>query len=233
MKRRILILLIATITFSGCGKKGDDSGSPSAATPEKTTLIFPSQNSACTTATVISDNQSNITFTWTAAPNAESYDVVIKDLSSAVSSTKSVTGTQLTVTLGRSNAYSWYVVSKSSKNATTAQSDTWKFFNPGPGTVYYAPFPAELLTPTFNGTATISSGKITLTWQGSDPDNDIVNYNVYLGTSSTNLTMVQAVYINNAVISAGTSGTKYYWKVVTIDRQGNTSDSPVYYFTAY
>ncbi|EHQ30229.1 hypothetical protein [Mucilaginibacter paludis] len=212
MRRQVLIFLLAMV-FVGCGKKNDNESAPSS-NPEKATLLFPSQNSACTITNVISTTQSNI------------------NLSTNTSNTQSVKVPQLTTTLNRSTAYSWYVVSRSSKSTIVAQSDIWKFFNPGPGTVYYAPFPADLLTPAFNGTATITNGKVTLTWQGSDPDNDISSYSVYLGTSNVNLALVANTTFTNLAVGLPTSNIRYYWKVVTVDTKGNTSDSAIYYFSA-
>lgn len=59
----------------------------------------------------------------------------------------------------------------------------------------------------------------------------IFSYDIYLGTSVTSIPLIKSnitdMFLNgNAVISGAT----YYWKVVTHDSKGNTSDSGVLSF---
>ena len=49
--------------------------------------------------------------------------------------------------------------------------------------VNYAPFPADLTAPASGSTITLSEGKATFTWDGSDPDSgDTLSYTVYVDT---------------------------------------------------
>ena len=69
--------------------------------------------------------------------------------------------------------YSWNITSKSTASTTSTASDTWKFYLSGPGIVNYAPFPADLKTPASGSTVSRDGeGKVTFTWDGSDPDGD-------------------------------------------------------------
>ncbi|SFD80194.1 hypothetical protein SAMN05518672_103273 [Chitinophaga sp. CF118] len=85
-----------------------------------------------------------------------------------------------------------------------------------------------MTSPTFN--QSVSGSTINLTWTGDDIDNDIAGYDVYFGTTYTAplyQSNVSNMYLNSIAI---TSGTTYYWKVVTHDTKGNTSTSDVYTF---
>jgi hypothetical protein len=198
--------------------------------PEKSTLVFPAQNQVCTQGAVVSATQSTITFKWNSAANAESYDLNLTNLFTGSTSTQTSNQAQMDITLARNTPYSWSIVSKSSKNTTTAQSDTWKFYNAGPGVVNYAPFPAEAVSPILGQTVTATGGKITLSWTGSDADNDIVSYDVYFGTTTTPALYqanVTAMSVANVTV---TSGNTYYWKIITRDAQGNTSDAGIFSF---
>lgn len=99
------------------------------------------------------------------------------------------------------------------------------------GVMSYTPFPATITAPLFGAKVTASAGSVSLTWSGSDVDNDIVGYDVYLGTAAipplykTNIT---DSFLNNVSAS---SNTTYYWKVITKDSQGNTSDSGIFQFS--
>lgn len=198
--------------------------------PTKAILSLPLNNEACITGTIVSPTQSSILFKWTASQNAESYELSLKNLETGVTSTQTSTTAELTVTLGRNTPYSWFVTSKSSKISTTAVSDTWKFYNAGEALSTFAPFPADLTFPKMAQLITPTAGKITLSWTGSDVDNDIVNYDIYLGTTTTP-SLIKAnqtgMTLPDVAVNAGTT---HYWKVVSRDSKGNTSDSGLYIF---
>ncbi|MFM6953954.1 MAG: hypothetical protein ACKOWL_03110 [Sphingobacteriaceae bacterium] len=227
--RTILASCILCFTFFSCGKKG--AGVPAAPAPTKPSLAAPAQNEACLNGTVVSATESKILFSWIPSTNAESYDLIIKNLLTQASTTQNTTNTALEVTLLQNTPYSWQIIAKTSKTTSTTPSDIWKFFNSGSGITSHAPFPAEIVTPTQGQAVTASGGKITLDWNGSDVDNDISTYDVYLGTTNSpsvlqsNLT---ASVLNNVSVTAGTT---YYWKVLTKDVKGNTSDSGIYSFS--
>jgi len=230
--RKLAYITIVILTLTGCGKSSDSgSGNSTPPSPEKAILLFPSQNSLCTTGTNISDTQSIISLSWTPATNADSYEVDIKNLLTNTITVQMVSAAKLDITLPRATPFSWYVVSKSSKVQATVQSDTWKFYNAGVGIIYYPPFPADLSSPGYNTSVTATAGKINLTWVGSDADNNIIGYDVYLGTSSTAPALLKSnvttMFLNDVAVTAGTT---YYWKVVTKDAQGNSSQSNMYQF---
>jgi hypothetical protein len=223
------LLLVATVILANCSKP---STPPASTDPTKATLTLPAQNAACTSGNVVSATQSTILFTWGSTANTDSYELDIKNLLTNAISTQTSTTNQLSVTLLRNTPYAWYVISKSNRSSTTAQSDTWKFYNAGLGNLSYPPFPATITTPIFGQTVSASTGTINLTWTGSSIDNNIVGYDVYFGTSSTPPLLKSAVtdmFLNSVTI---TKGNTYYWKVITKDALGNTSDSGVYQFVA-
>ncbi len=232
MRKYLYILTIGAIVLvNACGKKNVNDPLPAALpSPDKALLSFPAQNAACTTGTIISGTQSAITFTWGSAANTDNYLIGIKNLLTQVVHYKKTTSAQLTDTLLRNTPYSWFVVSKSKLVTDTAKSDVWKFYNAGPGTVAYAPFPADVVSPTLNQTVTATGGTVNLTWKGSSIDNDITGYDVYFGTATSPPLLrsnVTDMFLNNVAV---TSGATYYWKIVTKDIPGNTSDSGVFTF---
>jgi hypothetical protein len=80
-----------------------------------------------------------------------------------------------------------------------------------------------------NGAALVPSD-IKLSWDGGDPDNDDVVYNIYLGTGAEmgfyRATSTEICEVNNLQ-----SGTPYKWKVVAIDNYGATNEGPIWTFT--
>jgi hypothetical protein len=227
--KRIIAGISVILMLCGCSGKNSV---PSATAPAVTILTTPALNAVCTTGTVLSATQSTITFTWNAAAYAQTYDLYLKNLLTAVTTTQSdITGTTVAITLLRGTPYSWYIVSKTSKSTTTAQSATWKFYNAGIGVVTYAPFPAAIISPTFAQNVMATAGTINLSWTGSSVNTgSIAGYDIYLSTSATPALLKSGVtdsFLNGVAV---TSGTTYYWRVITKDTSGDTSDSGVYQF---
>ena len=119
------------------------------------------------------------------------------------------------------------MVSKANGTSETAESATWKFYNAGPGIENYSPFPAD--DPSPKSGATVNSGSITLGWAGSDLDNDIVSYEVYLDAANPPETLVGTV-TQTSFETTVTADTVYYWRVITIDSENNRSNSQIFQF---
>lgn len=235
MKRLLLIAIIVLIA-SGCGKKkspnpGGGSGNTPPPSPTQANLKSPDNNAVCTTGVIKSAVESDVTFTWSESDHTDSYELDLVNLITKTPSQQTTAGTSLTVTLLRNTPYSWQVLSKNTSTSSVGKSDTWRFYISGNAIINYAPFPAALITPAFGESVTATGGKINLAWSGSDVDNDIVSYDVYLGDSNSpglQKSGVTDTFLNDVNV---TSGKTYYWKVITKDSQKNTSDSGVFQFT--
>jgi hypothetical protein len=243
MKYNILkyFTFLFTLTLISCGGGGDDGGGSGGGgggnvinPPGKSTLTAPANNKTCETGTSVSDTKSEVTFTWGASADTNTYDLKITDLNSSTITNKTGLSTTTTkVTLDKGVPYSWNITSKSTASTTTTASDTWKFYLAGTGIVNYAPFPADLKTPPSGSTITRDGdGKVAFTWDGSDPDTgDTLKYTLYVDktdgkqtppTAQTDLTAKTA----SVALEAATT---YYWRVKTSDGV-NSSYSIVYSF---
>jgi len=220
------IFYIVLVIFSSCGKRNEKPENPA---PAAANLIFPEPDALCITGVNISDRVSRITFSWQAASNTTDYDLVIKNLLTGLTTTQSSATNLLAVELARNTPFSWYIVSKSNLSSQTIKSEVRKFYNAGSGIITYPPFPASIVEPEFgkilNGAPTVN-----LKWAGSDVENDIINYDVYFGQQSMPSLLKKNVtesFLNDVAISLHST---YYWKIVTRDALGNTSDSEVFQF---
>ena|ERR1700744_5415089 len=220
MIKRIVGLLLITFIMA-CSKQEQG---PS---PGTFTLTNPLKDQVCTSGKVISATQSKVSFVWNKAANANSYDLTITNLLTQTAATQTVTSTSDTVTLLQNTPYSWYVTAKAPKTTAVTKSDVWKFYSAGSGIVTYAPFPAAITAPTLGQIVTSSGGNINLTWTGSSVSNNIVGYYVYFGpTNNPGLfkSNVTDSFVNNVSVSANTT---YYWHIITVDANGNISDSGI------
>ena len=231
-----------TLTLISCGGGGGDDGGGSGGggggnvinPPGKSTLTAPANNKTCETGTSVSDTKSEVTFTWGASADTNTYDLKITDLNSSTITNKTGLSTTTTkVTLDKGVPYSWNITSKSTASTTTTASDTWKFYLAGTGIVNYAPFPADLKTPASGSTITRDGdGKVAFTWDGSDPDTgDTLKYTLYVDTTDGKQTPATALSNLTAKTAsvALEAATTYYWRVKTSDGT-NSSYSIVYSF---
>ncbi len=219
---KISILLILLLTLA-CSK--DDGGNPS---PVAALLIFPDNNQECNQGVDISTTQSTVTFRWAASNNTDSYDVVLKNLNTQNTTSHSSLTNELAITIQKGTPYSWYVISENLNAVETAQSETWKFYNAGDPIDSYAPFPADLVSPAMGSILTGITSQ-SLSWSGSDIDNDIVSYDVYFGTANPP-TMLEVNTASTSVNVTVAAVNTYYWRVVTKDSQGNNSQSEIFEF---
>lgn len=236
MKKALLIFGFSTFLFWACSGDGDggsggDGGTnpPPTPTPQAATLIFPENNSTCVEGVVLGPNDNQLTFQWSAGQNADSYTLVVKNLSTLVEIQKESATNSASMLLKRGTPYQWYVVSKSKATTTTASSPIWKFFNAGEGITNYAPFPADAVFPA-RGAKLQSAGAITLEWLGADVDDDITGYEVFVDTAAD--FSIDPVETTEPTLEITVeSGLTYYWKVVSLDAAGNSSTSEVFEFS--
>lgn len=230
MKNRLRIALVLfTIGVLVSCSSGDDSSPPSSTvSPSSATLVFPDDNLECTEGTVVNDLESTVTFQWQTSANTDSYEVSLRNLNTNTSGNVSSNTNQINITLERGVPYEWFVTSKVSGSSQTAKSDTWKFYNQGPGAQNYAPFPASAVNPMQGQSVNAATG-VTLEWEGNDVDNDIAEFEIFFGTNADPSTSIGTTTQSsmNADIS---SGQTYYWRVITKDNAGNTSQSVVFDF---
>ena len=220
-------LMILTLSIS-CSKDPAEVSDPTSFE-----LIAPANNETCLEGSIINDNQKEIVFQWGGSTNATSYSLDIINLTTNVGQTLQSNGTSLSVKLTSAEPYSWKVIASGEAGAKSASSELWKFFLAGDEVVNYAPFPPELISPRPSATIDVNSlNEIVLNWTCSDVDKDIVTYKVYLDTTDGSALVRELDYVQNNtelavdVINDG----NYFWKVVAIDSNGNSSSSGVYSF---
>ena len=201
--------------------------------PTSFELIAPANNETCLEGSIINDNQKEIVFQWGGSTNATSYSLDIINLTTNVGQTLQSNGTSLSVKLTSAEPYSWKVIASGEAGAKSASSELWKFFLAGDEVVNYAPFPPELISPRPSATIDVNSlNEIVLNWTCSDVDNDIVTFKVYLDTTDGSTLVRELDYVQNNtelgvdVINDG----NYFWKVIAVDGEGNSSSSGVYSF---
>jgi uncharacterized protein (TIGR02145 family) len=72
----------------------------------------------------------------------------------------------------------------------------------------------------------------TISWSCTDPENDPLIYDIYLGTENPPMTIVSSNQTDTSLVKSNLKqGTVYYWKVVAKDNRSNSTSGPVWNFT--
>jgi len=183
--------------------------------------------------TSLNDTQSNVDFSWSTATDAVSYEVVVTNLLTQSSQTFTAVSNQTTLALTKAEPYSWRVRSIGEEGSTPSESEQWKFYLAGDAVVNYAPFPSELISPRSGANITPNiNNLITLSWNASDVDGDLAQFEVYLDQTDAS-TRIETIDYQAQEISLAVEVEKlftYYWKIIAIDANGNQSNSGVYAF---
>ena len=220
-----LILFATGLILTGC--KGDDGPS----LPGAVTLIFPENNSECLTGIVLNENTSEVEFRWQAVSNAATYRLTVRHLVDGTTEQVTTSNTNARVVLDRGAPYSWSVVGQTNSGMSGTSSPTFQFYNAG-NFLSYPPFPASVVSPASGASLNASNqGQVLLEWSGGDVDGDLSGYEIFLGTQQDNLGSIALVGpTTNSTSVDVTSGTVFFWEVISRDTEGNTSSSGVYSF---
>jgi len=233
-----LYALSFVLIIVSCSAEDDDSGTttpavtqqpapaptPQVPTPGKSSLSAPENNEVCYEGEEVDDRNSEVTFSWDASSDTDSYDLVINNQETSQSQTESgITSTSKAVILATDVSYSWKVVSKANDTSDTTESDTWQFYLAGDGQENYAPFPATILSPTSGAAVDSNNGGITLSWEGNDPDEgDSLTYTIYLDEVDGLQDPIEKDSSETELEVSVESGTTYYWRVKTSDGKSSS-----------
>ncbi|MDF4201980.1 hypothetical protein PXD56_03380 [Maribacter sp. SA7] len=221
--RLAIKLILMGLLVTACGGKDDNNNNP----PEETekelgafNLEFPENNLICTEGEDNGTDGISIEFQWSASTNATSYELEITNQENNTIDKRTVTTTALAVGLPKGTQFSWGVTAI--LGSKTLASDSWNFYSEGTSTENFAPFPAEI-SISDNG-----DGTVTVSWVGEDLDDDLVNYDVYIGTSG-NLELILENTTNESTYYNITAGEQYIVQIVSKDSNDNTSTSETYF----
>lgn len=225
MMRFLVLITCLFMAVTSCKKKS------AANPPEAVLLVFPEENSECTTGVDIGEETSRVEFRWDLADNTETYELRVTNIATGTVQTIVSASNSAQLPLAKGEQFSWLVRSRNSEVEQTVSSEEWYFYNSGSRTTF-APFPAAIISPASSDNVFKDiNNEVELSWSASDLDNDIASYEVYFSVEIPTIDLIRE--LSSAVTSINvsvTSDTVYYWRVVVIDDEGNKSDTGVYTF---
>ena len=199
--------------------------------PQASTLIAPTNLNECTTAAAINEQERQVRFEWTIALNTDSYELVIENSLTNMRYGKSTSLLTESITLPSGAPYRWYVNSTSLLSTEVSKSQVWQFYLEGSAETTFFPFPAVLKAPENEVIVALDSeGKITFLWEGHDLDQDIDRFDFYIGKTMDDLVKEKEGLTESQTSLNLEPGTTYFWQIVTIDDENNTSKSEIFRF---
>lgn len=198
--------------------------------PSEVRLLFPENNSECTTGTVISESESEVTFNWTQADVTEGYLVYLTDLTTNEETVVEADSTAMPITIKRGTPYRWSVITYVDDFQNPTTSPDGFFYNAGPGIVSYIPFPASAISPETDAQLIENTTSINLQWTAEDVDDDITGFDLYFGTTDQPELLAENLETPSYANVSVSSGNTYYWKVITKDANGNVANSVLFQF---
>lgn len=225
--RLISFIFMGMVLLSGCKKNPPHP-------PERAMLTEPAKNSECTPVQSSSGTSNLVRFRWQPGNYSESHEITVRNLVTGAAIDRVTQGSTITIPLEKGTPYSWSVRSTNTNTTQTATSAIWLFYNPGSQT-HHVPFPAEIISPEPGATVFKDiNNEITLQWTAVDIDDDIEGYKLYFSTENPPNVLIASLGIEETTQEVGVlSNTVYYWRVVTADALGNTSDTGVLDFKVF
>ncbi|MEO9510875.1 MAG: hypothetical protein ABJN84_05030 [Flavobacteriaceae bacterium] len=227
--KQFFLSIMVFVLLASCG--GNDDPPPA---PEGAELVFPLESSECTTGISVNETLSQVTFEWRSSANTETYTLSAVNLDTNVPQTISTAATSASLSIAKGAPFSWSVTSGNSSSDQIATSETWLFYNSGSQTTY-APFPAQLVSPVSGATVQKSiSNEVDLEWMGADVEGDITSFEIFFsGQNPPNASMGTTDSSTMVFTVSVVSDTIYFWKIITTDAEGNTSDSGIFEFRVF
>ena len=222
-----IALTLGTLFLTGC-KKNDPSP------PAAAVLTEPDNNTECTPIQSSSDDTNLVRFSWLESSHTDIYGLTVENLNTGDIVETDLADITVTIPLEKGTPYSWSVTSENNQTSDIATSATWLFYSPGAQTDH-VPFPAAIVTPKSGATVFKDiNNEITLQWSGVDIDGDIESYTVYFSNENPPNELIASLSSNETAQKVGVISERvYYWRVVTTDALGNTSDTGIIDFKVY
>tara|TARA_R110002126_G_C10489365_1_gene503198 strand:- start:410 stop:1105 length:696 start_codon:yes stop_codon:yes gene_type:complete len=228
--KKINVLIIAVGVLLGACSKGDDPIAPpkeNQAPTKVNSLIFPTNNLLCTT--------NFLRFEWEAStdPDRDTLSYLLEiskdNQFNTIDESIETIDTFKSLTLEKGIAYYWRVKATDSNNLSSDYSETYQFYTEAEGEINHIPFAPELIAPV--NSSTTSNTSMSLQWNCSDVDNDVLTYDVFFDTVNPPVTKVSDNQSEKSLTVNLTATTTYYWKVVAKDDKGGEAIGQVWSFT--
>jgi hypothetical protein len=172
---------------------------------------------------------SSVTLKWSCTdPDGDSltYNVYFGTSPTPPIKTQGITDMQYTVgPVGDGTAYYWQIYAFDGELGK--YGPVWTFST---GSANHPPNIPTNPDPV-NGETDVPDGAITLYWDGSDPDGNIVTYDIYFGTDAVPSTLVRTQQSTHWKTPDLESSTNYYWKINAKDTNDVYSYGPTWCFT--
>ncbi|MRI00662.1 hypothetical protein GH721_09005 [Kriegella sp. EG-1] len=210
----IYVILIGIFSYSLCSCEG--SFERTTEIDQVVTLTLPENNQECFGVN-LPNGKIEVNFDWEDVSDANTYTLEYIEIVSGNSFTETSSSSNLNLELEPGTQFSWTVTTIDA-TGNPISSDSFNFYTEGLADENHVPFPAEIDELNNN------NNTLTITWNGSDLDNDIEFYDVFFSDQNPPTLLTPETTSQTQTVNIETSKT-YYLNIRTVDKNGNFSDS--------
>lgn len=180
------------------------------------TLVLPLNNQECL-GTNLPNGKIRVAFDWEDVTGVSSYNLEYEDNVSGEQFIAPSVDSSINLELEPGTQYTWKVT-VIDEFGNSIMSDAFNFYTEGLAEENHVPFPAAISI--FDD----DNGSLTISWDGSDLDNDIEFYNVFFSPQNPPTILLSETTAETTTANVQ-SGITYYLNVRTVDGNRNFSDS--------
>lgn len=212
-KINIVQIAVLVLILTGCEGKFEPIN-----TLNSVNLLLPLDNEQCF-GTKLESGKIRVEFDWDDINQPTEYAFYYADGITGDTYSLTTSDSSIIIDLEPGTLYSWNVT-VTDDFGHSEKSEDFSFYTEGLADSNHVPFPADISLPeNVNNTINVS-------WEGVDLDNDIDYYQVYFSQENP-----PTLFIDNTIEQSFNAdvemGATYYLNIVTIDENGNYSDSKV------
>ena len=220
----LFLLILFNCSKNDSGDNGDSNQDNNAPTVPQ--LIFPTNNLLC------SETILELQWTQSLDPDGDFVTYLLEVSEninfSPLSFSFNLSTNSTSINFENGTRYYWRVRAVDIYNGKSSYSDIYEFYTEGEAVNNYLPFSPDLVFPLNNSTTGLS--EISLEWESSDLDFDLLNYTVLLGTNNPPTEMVAEEINESSLLVQLTSNGTYYWRVIVNDNNGGSTIGQIWAF---
>ncbi|WP_335966102.1 fibronectin type III domain-containing protein [Galbibacter sp. PAP.153] len=229
----LYIVTIALFTIA-CGGSDDGPDPEPKPKPEPVNNIpsiphldYPTEDLVCI--------DSEVNFKWLASTDKDGDKIMYQIQISNKSDFSTTAYNDLTPDLNKTYAlpkgkiFYWRVKATDNNEGESKYTNASRFFTERDAETNQVPNQPVIIAPANN--TSVSSNMITLKWEGTDPDNDAVTFDLYFGKHMDSLPIISESAKQNNYQATLEPNTTYYWRVIVKDDKGGVTIGSLWSFT--
>lgn len=212
VNRYFVLTVIISFLFFSCEGEFETSDSLT-----NLTLVLPLNNQECL-GTNLPNGKIRVAFDWEDVTGVNSYNLEYEDNVTGEQFMATSTDSNINLELEPGTQYTWNVTAIDEFGSSRTSDADFNFYTEGLAEENHVPFPAAI------NILDDDNGSLTISWDGSDLDDDIEFYEIFFSPQNPPEQILSETTVETTTVNVQ-SGIIYFLNVRTVDENRNFSDS--------